>query len=63
MTYLDEIARRIRDNLPAQAQPPADADALFLFYAVLARAKGESTTLEDVHDAWAGGAPLFLRTS
>lgn len=53
MTYLDEIAHRIRDNLPTEARPPADADSLFLLYAVLARAKGESTTLEDVHDAWA----------
>lgn len=52
MTYLDEIADRIRVNLAPEAHPPADADVLFLIYAVLVRAKGESTTLEDVHDAW-----------
>ncbi|GGO10634.1 DUF7701 domain-containing protein [Microbispora bryophytorum] len=53
MTYLDEIARRIRDNLPAEARPPAGANLLFLLYAVLVKVKGQATTLEDVHDAWA----------
>ncbi|RJL31753.1 DUF7701 domain-containing protein [Bailinhaonella thermotolerans] len=53
MTYLEKIAHRIRENLPAEARPPAEADALFLIYAVLVRAKGVATTAEDVHDAWA----------
>ena len=53
MTYLDEIAKCIRGNLPADAQPPDGANSLFLAYAVLTHAKGESTTLEDVHNAWA----------
>ncbi|WP_433622063.1 DUF7701 domain-containing protein [Nocardia sp. CA-120079] len=53
MTYLGEIAHRIRNNLPIDATPPTDSDFLFLIYAVLVRAKGELTTLEDVHDAWA----------
>lgn len=53
MTYLDEIARRVRDNLPAEARPPGGAEALFRIYAVLVRVKGEATTPADVHDAWA----------
>ncbi|MEV0764251.1 hypothetical protein [Nocardia sp. NPDC050435] len=53
MTYLDTIANRIRDNLSREASPPDGADALFVLYALLARVKGESTTAEDVHDAWA----------
>lgn len=52
MTYLDEIARRVRSNLAPEALPPSDADPLFLLYAVLVRAKGRSTTSEDVHDVW-----------
>ncbi|MBF6180201.1 DUF7701 domain-containing protein [Nocardia otitidiscaviarum] len=52
MTYLDEIASQIRDNLPNDATPPDGAEPLFVLYAVLTRAKGESTTAEDVHDAW-----------
>ncbi|WP_042416589.1 DUF7701 domain-containing protein [Streptacidiphilus anmyonensis] len=53
MTYLSDDAALIRGNLPASAQPPSDADALFLLYAVLMRAKGEQVTASDVHDAWA----------
>jgi len=51
VNYLDSIAEAIRNEVPSELVP-ADADALFLMYAVLARAKGESTTAEDVHDAW-----------
>lgn len=52
MTYLDEIARLIRSCLPESAAPPDGAEGLFLYYAVLARAKGTATTAKDVHDAW-----------
>ena len=51
MNYLLRIADRIRHLLPREILP-ADADALLLIYAVLARAKVEATTAEDVHDAW-----------
>jgi hypothetical protein len=53
MTYLQDDARLIRSHLPAHARPPEDADALFLMYAVLMRAKGMHVTEADVHDAWA----------
>jgi hypothetical protein len=53
MTYLDEVAQLIHGNLPPSSPPPDHAESLFLIYAVLARAKGEATTMEDVHDAWA----------
>jgi hypothetical protein len=52
MSYLTEAAQLIRENLPADAQPPTDADDLFLLYAVLLRSKGEQVTAADVHDAW-----------
>ena len=52
-TYLTEEARLIRSLLPSDARPPGDDDALFLGYAVLLRAKGMATTVEDVHNAWA----------
>ena len=52
--YLDGVAQDIRAQVPEPAlPPPGDAPvALFRIYALLARAKGEATTLEDVHDAW-----------
>lgn len=50
--YLAEDAALIRSLLSAGANPPADADALFLTYAVLMRAKGLACTAADVHDAW-----------
>ncbi|MFI9724500.1 hypothetical protein ACIHFE_33545 [Streptomyces sp. NPDC052396] len=53
MSYLRDDARLIQSHLPPQAQPPEDADALFLIYAVLMRAKGVQVTEVDVHDAWA----------
>lgn len=51
MNYIERIAERIKSNLPADILP-ADSHALLLMYAVLAKAKGPETTLEDVHDAW-----------
>lgn len=51
--YIDETAREIYwINDPDEI--PSDEDmALYRIYAVLAFAKGETTTDEDVHDAWA----------
>jgi hypothetical protein len=53
MSYLDDLATTIRGYLPAEALPTGDVDALFRLYAVLALAKGEAVTAEDVHNAWA----------
>jgi hypothetical protein len=51
MNYLLEVADRIRRFIPPALLPP-DAGPLLLIYAVLARAKGEATSAEDVHNAW-----------
>lgn len=52
MGYLDEIAERIRAELPASTLAEPEASSLFRLYAVLALVKGENTTAADVHDAW-----------
>ena len=52
MSYLDADAELIRSCLPAGTGVPQDSDDLFVFYAVLMRAKGEGTQAADVHDAW-----------
>lgn len=52
-SYLTEDADLIRAELPEEAQPPEDAEGLFVIYAALMRAKGEAVTAADVHDAWA----------
>jgi hypothetical protein len=51
--YLNEIAAVIRSHIPKDRLPEGDSEELLLMYAVLARAKGESVTSSDVHDAWA----------
>lgn len=53
MNYLDELAERIKANVPSAALPEGDTRPLFLTYAVLALAKGEQVTSRDVHNAWA----------
>lgn len=53
MSYLDDIAQTIRGHVLANALPDGDLDALFRLYAVLALAKGDAVTAEDVHNAWA----------
>jgi hypothetical protein len=53
MTYLDNLAATIREHAPAGVTPTAGLDSLFRLYAVLALAKGEDVTAEDVHNAWA----------
>lgn len=54
-TYIDEVARRIAE---AEEGGTLDYDneldrPLCQLYALLALAKGEEVTAEDVHDAWA----------
>jgi len=53
MTYLDDLAATIRGYAPANGLPTPELDSLFRLYAVLALAKGEAVTDEDVHNAWA----------
>ena len=52
MTYLDELAQRIREHLPPGTSTPDHADRLFVLYAVILRVKGAAVTASDVHDAW-----------
>ena len=49
---LDDIALKIRQNIPSGKLPPGNSDELFLIYAVLLRCKGSDVTCADVHDAW-----------
>ena len=53
MSYLDDVAAAIRRHLPPDDAARGDLDALFRSYAVLALAKGEAVTAQDVHNAWA----------
>jgi hypothetical protein len=53
VTYLDELASRIEDQVPAELRPKADARSLFRLYAVLALVKGRAVSAGDVHNAWA----------
>ena len=52
MTYLDDDAALIKSAVPPHVSLPADADYLFVLYAVLMRSKGEAVCPSDVHDAW-----------
>lgn len=53
MSYLDAVAATIRAHVPDDVLPSGDLSALFRLYAVLALAKGDAVTAEDVHNAWA----------
>lgn len=53
--YIDGMADRIGRKIGMSLADPVEAELLRL-YAVLACAKGRSTTREDVHDAWAAWA-------
>jgi hypothetical protein len=50
--YLTDIATRIKAALPRHTNVPQDSDSLFLLYALLAKTKGSTTSLADIHDAW-----------
>ena len=52
MSYLDDVAQRIRGAVSANALPDEDTTSLFRMYAVLLLAKGKDVTREDVHNAW-----------
>jgi len=52
MSYLDDVAATIRRYAPTNGSPTPDLDSLFRLYALLALAKGEAVTAEDVHNAW-----------
>ena len=53
MTYLDDDAALIRQNVPPDTEVPDDSDRLFRLYAIVLRAKGLNATAADVHNAWA----------
>jgi hypothetical protein len=53
MTYLDDLAAQIEDEVPAEVLPGDDTGLLFRLYALLALAKGSAVTPNDVHNAWA----------
>lgn len=52
MNYVDDIAQRIKREVPPDLLPEGDTDPLFRMYAVLALALGEKVRAENVHDAW-----------
>lgn len=52
MNYIDDIAQRIKREVPSELLPEGDADLLFRIYAVLALSKGENVRATNVHDAW-----------
>jgi hypothetical protein len=53
MTYLDELAAKIEQEVPAELLPAGNTGLLFRLYAVLLLAKGGEVTAQDVHNAWA----------
>jgi hypothetical protein len=53
MSYLTELANAIRSEVDPQLLPEGDTASLFRIYAVLALAKKDRVTAEDVHNAWA----------
>jgi hypothetical protein len=53
MTYIEDLADRIRSFVPAELIPDEDGARLFLIYAALGLTKGEQVTRRDVHNAWA----------
>lgn len=51
--YITELALAIRSRVPLEDAPSTSDDLrLFRIYAVLALAKGDHVTTEDVHNAW-----------
>jgi hypothetical protein len=52
VTYISELAERIRGEVPQEALPTEDTDPLFLKYVVLALPVGEDVRAEDVHGTW-----------
>lgn len=53
MNYIQELADKIKSEVPSALLPDEpNLDTLFAIYAVLLLAKGNETTLEDVHNCW-----------
>lgn len=50
--YIDRLACQIWRESEGDGVPDRESMPLYRMYAVLALAKGESTTNRDVHDAW-----------
>ena len=50
LNYIDDMAERIRREVPSDLLPEGDTDLLFRMYAVLAL--GEKVEAANVHDAW-----------
>lgn len=57
-SYLDKIAAEIRRTTDPDAALDEDMP-LYRIYAVLLLAKGQTVTLEDVHNAWAAWASQY----
>jgi len=53
MTYLDELAAEIEQQLPSDLLPDENPKLLYRLYALLALIKGTGVTDVDVHNAWA----------
>lgn len=58
-SYIQEVAQQIRGLVDPSALPEQGLDELFNSYAVLALAKGEEVTDEDVHNAWSAWASKY----
>ena len=52
MTYLDDVALRIRCEVSVDLLPDEDTTDLFRSYAILALALGTRVQSSDVHNAW-----------
>lgn len=52
MSYLDELASEIKDQVPDEFLPDEDTTPLFRLYALLLLAKGRAVNAGDVHNAW-----------
>lgn len=54
MNYIKDLAEKIRNEIPESILPKVDnIDDLMNIYAVLALAKQDRITNEDIHNAWA----------
>lgn len=58
MSYIEEVAEAIFNEISNEAIMPEDERGLYLTYAVLALTVGENVTRENVHDAWSAWKAL-----
>lgn len=59
MMYLDDLAEDIHEAAHGTATIDDEDKPLYRMYAVLALAKGQDVTAEDVHNAWAAFVVAF----